>query len=69
MSTLAVALVFLTVTGITISAVFAFWWAGKSGQFSEVELGAMSVFDADELESGQIIPENTHANPTLRIPH
>lgn len=65
MSTLATALVFLTVTGITVSAVLAFWWAGKSGQFSEVEHGAMSVFDADEVEAGQIIPENTHANPTL----
>lgn len=64
MSTLAVTLVFLTVIGITASALLAFWWAGKSGQFSEVERGAMSVFDADELEAGQIIPENAHANTT-----
>lgn len=65
MSTLAVTLVFLTVIGITASALLAFWWAGKSGQFSEVERGAMSVFDADEVEAGQIISENMHANPTL----
>lgn len=65
MSTLAATLVFLTVIGITASALLAFWWAGKSGQFSEVESGAMSVFDADESEAGQIIPENAHANPTL----
>lgn len=65
MSTLAATLVFLTVIGITASALLAFWWAGKSGQFSDVERGAMSVFDADEVEAGQIISENTHANPTL----
>lgn len=64
MSTLAVTLVFLTVIGITASALLAFWWAGKSGQFSEVERGAMSMFDADELVAGHIIPENTQSNPT-----
>ena len=57
MSIFSSALLLLTAIGITASAVLAFWWAGKSGQFESVERGSMSVFDADEIDAGQIEPE------------
>jgi cbb3-type cytochrome oxidase maturation protein len=57
MNLLSVILVFLTVAGISVSAVLAFWWAGKSGQFQVVESGAMEIFDADEINAGNIQPE------------
>jgi len=64
MSALAIGLLLLTASGITVSSVLAFWWAGKSGQFSEVERGAMSVFDLDELEN--LKPQTL--NPSGNIP-
>lgn len=65
MSYLAVFLVFMTVIGLSVSAVLAFWWAGKSGQFQEIERGAMAVFDADEINSGKIQPEGTRDSKFL----
>ncbi len=44
-----ITLLLLTVSGLTISAVLAFWWAGSTGQFQEIERGALAVFDADEM--------------------
>jgi cbb3-type cytochrome oxidase maturation protein len=46
-----------TVIGIVISALLAFWWAGHSGQFQEIERGAMALFDTDEIIAGKIEPE------------
>ncbi|MEX1114561.1 MAG: cbb3-type cytochrome oxidase assembly protein CcoS [Akkermansiaceae bacterium] len=53
-----------TVFGIIVSALLAFWWAGRSGQFHEVERGAMALFDADEIVEGKIEPEgqNDHSH-------
>ena len=62
MTTLSVALLFLTVTALTTSAVLSFWWAGENGQFQELERGAMSVFDADEMEAGAIRSEKYHSH-------
>lgn len=57
-------LAFATVIGIIVSALIAFWWAGGSGQFHEVERGSMALFDADEIVGGKIKPEgmNDHDN-------
>ncbi len=57
MTTAAAALLLITVIGLTTSAVLSFWWAGEDGQFQEFERGSLSVFDADEVEAGQIRPE------------
>lgn len=39
----------LGVMGIIAStALLAFWWAAKNGQFENVEEGSLSIFDADE---------------------
>jgi cbb3-type cytochrome oxidase maturation protein len=64
MSTIATVLLLLTVTALSISAVLAFWWAGRSGQFHEIENGAMSVFDADELEEVNARAAKPHGNRT-----
>ena len=44
-----ITLLLVTVTGLTISAILAFWWAGGDGQFQHLEQGALSVFDSDEM--------------------
>ena len=59
----ATALVFLTLVGITIAAVFAFVWAAHSGQFRDLNAGAHSVFDPDEPEG-----EATDAFPGAQPP-
>lgn len=33
---------------IAASALAAFWWAARNGQFENVEEGSLSIFDADE---------------------
>lgn len=53
-------LAFATVVGIVVSALLAFWWAGRSGQFHEVERGSMALFDEDEIVAGKIEPEGLH---------
>lgn len=58
-------LAFATVVGIIVSALLAFWWAGGSGQFSNVERGSMALFDADEIDSGKIEPEGRHDDSIL----
>jgi nitrogen fixation-related uncharacterized protein len=47
---LATSLVFLTLIGITASAVFVFGWAARTGQFRDTCAGARSIFDPDEPE-------------------
>ena len=59
----ATALVFVTLIGITIAAVFAFGWAAKSGQFRDPGAAARVVFDPDEPEG-----ETTDAFPGLPLP-
>jgi cbb3-type cytochrome oxidase maturation protein len=59
----ATALVFLTLVGITIAAVFAFVWAAHSGQFRDLNAGASAVFDPDEPEG-----EATDAFPGAHPP-
>jgi cbb3-type cytochrome oxidase maturation protein len=49
-----------TVIGIIISALLAFWWAGGSGQFHDVERGSMALFDPDEIVDGKIESEGQH---------
>ncbi len=44
-----ITLLLVTVTGLTISAILAFWWAGGDGQFQNLEQAALSVFDCDEM--------------------
>lgn len=58
-------LAFATVAGIIVSALLAFWWAGGSGQFHEVERGSMAVFDADEIVDGEIESEGSHVDTNL----
>lgn len=58
-------LAFATVIGIIVSALIAFWWAGGSGQFHEVERGSMALFDADEIVGGKIEPEGTHDDKNI----
>ncbi len=66
MTTVAIIFLLLTVVGLTSSALLAFWWAGSSGQFDQLEGGAMTVFDADELQAGgEIQPESHHGDPHL----
>jgi len=48
--TLAFALILLTLIGFTVSAVFVFGWAARSGQFRDVNAGAKAVFSPDEPE-------------------
>lgn len=36
------------------TAVYAFWWAAKTGQFKKLEEGAKVVFTPDEPEGEQI---------------
>lgn len=46
---LQAAIVILAVMGvIAASALAAFWWAARNGQFENVEEGSLSIFDADE---------------------
>lgn len=54
-----------TVIGIIISALLAFWWAGGSGQFHEVERGSMALFDADEIVGGKIEPEGMYDDKNI----
>lgn len=42
------ALVFLVLVGFAGSALLGFWWAAAHGQFSGIERGAASIFDAEE---------------------
>jgi cbb3-type cytochrome oxidase maturation protein len=60
---IATALVFLTLCGITIAAVFAFGWAAKNGQFRDQDAAARVVFDPDEPEG-----EATDAFPGFHPP-
>ena len=59
----ATALVFLTLSGITIAAVLAFSWAAKNGQFRDQGEAARAVFDPDEPEG-----ETTDAFPGAHPP-
>jgi cbb3-type cytochrome oxidase maturation protein len=43
-----VALMLLVGFGLAASAVGAFYWAARHGQFRDLEQGARSIFDADE---------------------
>jgi len=54
-----------TVIGIIVSALLAFWWAGGSGQFHDVERGSMALFDPDEIVDGEIEPEGLHDHSQL----
>jgi len=40
----------VTVLGLLffVSAVYALWWASKTGQFQKLEEGAKVIFDKDE---------------------
>lgn len=58
-------LAFATVVGIIVSALIAFWWAGGTGQFHDVERGSMALFDADEIVGGKIEPEGMHDHDNL----
>lgn len=49
-------LILVTVTGLTVSAIVAFGWAMKDGQFADFEAGARSIFDAAE-PVGQVTDE------------
>jgi cbb3-type cytochrome oxidase maturation protein len=60
----ATALVFLTLVGITVAAVFAFVWAAHNGQFRDLNAGARSVFDPDEPE-GEATDAFPGAHPPL----
>lgn len=46
--TLALVLLFSLVIAFSAIAIGAFGWAAKTGQFSGVEEGSRSIFDADE---------------------
>lgn len=48
--TFAFSLILLTLIGITVTAVFAFGWAARSGQFRDLNAGAKAVFSPDEPE-------------------
>ncbi len=48
--TLSFVLILLTLTGLTVSAVFFFGWAARSGQFRDLNAGAKTVFSPDEPE-------------------
>ncbi len=41
-------IIFGTIALLGVSAAFVFGWAIQSGQFSDFEKGATSIFDADE---------------------
>ncbi len=46
---LQAAIAILVVMGIIASsALAAFWWAARNGQFENVEKGSLTIFDADE---------------------
>ncbi len=46
---LQAAIAILMVMGlIAFSALAAFWWAAKNKQFENVEVGSLTIFDADE---------------------
>jgi cbb3-type cytochrome oxidase maturation protein len=46
--TIAGALILIVVLALTTTAAFAFAWAAASGQFSNFEKNARSIFDASE---------------------
>ena len=48
MSTISYILVFGLLAAFSASAIWGLWWAMKTGQFSQFQKGAASIFDDEE---------------------
>ena len=61
MSTISYILVFGLLAAFSASAIWGLWWAMKTGQFSQFQKGAASIFDDEEP-----IGRKTDAFPTQK---
>ncbi len=48
MTSISYILVFGVLAALSASAIWALWWAMKTGQFARFQEGASSIFDKDE---------------------
>ena len=66
------ALILLTILGVLffISAIYALWWAAKTGQFHKMEQGAKTIFTPEEPEGTQtdFFPQAKKKTPTPTPP-
>jgi len=60
--TLSFVLILLILVGFTVTTVFIFGWAARTGQFSDLNAGAKTVFSPDEPEG-----ESTDSFPDKKI--